>query len=352
MRLLLPFILFGCCLFLAACVTASPSPSVPAKLTIAGWHGYMPPELLEAFQAETGIIVEYAGYDTQEEAIERLRQGETYDLMVMGNAFISSLVADEMIVPLNYANLPNARNISLNFRDLNFDPESRYSVIYQWGTTGLLVRTDLIDRPITRWTDLWDPALDGKILLWPIPRDTVSVLLKSLSYSINTIDPAHLEAALQRAPELAQRVSMAPPTAESAVPYLVSGEFAVALGWSFDAVQARDQDAPIAYIIPADGTILWFDCLVIPASSRNQAWAERFIDFFLRPEMSALVTNRLGIATANEAALPLIDPVLRADESIFPSPTVFQRAEAELALEPAIQAYHNRIWQEFQANRP
>lgn len=149
---------------------------------MTGWADYMPQELLDAFSAETGVAVEYIGYDTTEAAIAALAQGVVYDLMVFSYQFIPDLVSNGAIVPINYANIPNACNLSANFRDLAFDPGNRYSVVYQWGATGLLIRTDLLDRPIMRWSDLWDPALDGKILLWPIPRDTVSVLLKSLGF--------------------------------------------------------------------------------------------------------------------------------------------------------------------------
>ncbi len=152
------------------------------KLTITGWFGYMPQELLDAFSAEMGVAVEYIGYDTTEAAIAALEQGAGYDLMIVSYQFIPDLISSGAIVPINYANIPNTRNLSVNFRDLAFDPGNRYSVVYQWGTTGLLIRTDLLDRPIMRWSDLWDPALDGKILLWPIPRDTVNVLLKSLGF--------------------------------------------------------------------------------------------------------------------------------------------------------------------------
>lgn len=341
-------------LFLAACsFMPIPTPMPESrKLTITGWFGYMPQELLDAFSAETGVAVEYIGYDTPEEMLAAWEQGAAYDLIILSNQLIPSLVSDNKIKPINYANIPNARNLSANFRDLAFDPGNRYSVVYQWGTTGLLIRTDLLDRPIMRWSDLWDPELDGKILLWPIPRDTVSVLLKSLGFSINTTNPAQLATALERAPDFARRVGWVGEGVETVTPYLVSGEYVVALGWSYDALDAQRQSNNIAYILPGEGTILWFDCFVIPATSTKQALAEQFIDFFLRPEMSALVTNQLGVATANDAALPLINPVLRNNQAVFPELAVLQRAELELALDSASKAKYDEIWNVFLAAQP
>ncbi|MCS6887489.1 MAG: spermidine/putrescine ABC transporter substrate-binding protein [Chloroflexus sp.] len=329
----------------------TPTP-VAQKLIITGWVGYMPRELVAAFSAETGIAVEYIGYDTAEDAIAALEQGAEYDLMIVSYQFIPDLIRNGAIVPIDYANIPNARNLSANFRDLAFDPGNRYSVVYQWGATGLLIRTDLLERPITRWADLWEPALAGKILLWPIPRDTVSVLLKSLGYSINTTNPDHLAVALERAPEFARRVGWVESGVDSVSQYLVSGEYVVALGWAYDAIDAQRQSDAIAYITPSEGTILWIDSFVIPAASPNQVLAERFIDFVLRPDMSALVTNQLAMATANEASWPLVQPEFRNSEAIFPSLATLQRAELEMPLDPATKAIYDEIWNVFLPARP
>lgn len=326
--------------------------STPPKLTVTGWVGYMPQAIIDAFSAETGVSVEYIGYDTPEEALIGLEQGANYDLMIMVNSFVPDLIAAGKLAPLNYANIPNARNISPNFRDLIFDPGGRYSIVYQWGTTGLLVRTDLVERPITRWADLWDPELTGKIVLWPIPRDTVNVLLKSLGYSINTTDPNQLALARERAAELARRVTLTQEGDEVVTPYLLSDEHVVALGWTYDAFDAQAQNENIAYIIPAEGAILWFDNFVIPVASSNKALAERFIDFVLRPDMSALVTNELAVATGNEVASPLIDPELRNNPAIFPSGDALQNAEIELSLDPTTQAIHNEIYAAFMSAKP
>lgn len=210
----------------------------------------------------------------------------------------------------------------------------------------------LVEQPVTRWADLWEPDLREKIVLWPIPHDTINVLLKSLGYSINIIDPGQLALARERAAELARRVTLTQAGDEVVTPYLLSNEHVVVLGWTYDAFDAQAQDENIAYIIPAEGTILWFDNFVIPTTSSNKALAERFIDFVLRPEMSALVTNELAVATGNEVAYPLIDPALRNNPAIFPSGDALQNAEIELLLDPTTQAIHNDIYAVFISAKP
>ncbi|WP_041470448.1 ABC transporter substrate-binding protein [Chloroflexus aggregans] len=342
-----------CLICLTACTfipASNPSPQ-PPTLTITGWAGYMPPALLDAFKNETGIEVTYIGYDNTEEAISQLQQGAQYDLLIVSYQFIPELIHNGTLAPINRANIPNIRNLSATFRDLAFDPGERYSVIYQWGITGLLVRTDLLARPIKRWSDLWNPTLDGKILLWPIPRDTINVLLKSLGYSINTTDTDQLATALARAPALAQRVGWVDSGVATATQYLVSGEYAVALAWAYDARDAQQQDERITFIIPEDGTVIWLDSFVIPTTSTHPELAEQFINFFLRPDMSALVTNELVIATANEASWPLVKPELLANTSIFPSNDILERAELEVPLDPATQKLHHEIWRVFTLTR-
>lgn len=139
---------------------------------------------------------------------------------------------------------------------------------------------------------------------------------------------------------------------DSAAQDLVSGEYAVVLGWAYDALDAQRQSDQIAYITPGEGTILWVDSFVIPAVSAQQALAEQFFDFFLRPDISALVTNELVIATANEVSWPLVKPEFRNSEVIFPSLATLQRAELELPLDPVTQATYDNIWNVFRAAQP
>ncbi len=338
-------------ILLIACSLGPGSASTTSKLVIMGWVGYMPQQLLDAFQADTGITVEYIPYDTSEQVLAALDQGKSCDLIIIDSPFIPALIATGKIVPLNYENIPNARNIRIDFRDLVYDPGGRYSIVYQWGITGLLVRTDLVDKPIKGWADLWNPTLTGKIVLWSLPRDTTSVLLKSLGYSINTTDPDQLALARVKAPELARRVKMID-EGYVVTPYLISGDYVVALGWSYDALDAQAQTDQITFIVPTEGTILWVDSFVVPTHSTQKALAERFINFVLQPAMSALVTNETKTATANELSLPWVDPVLRNNPIVFPSSTILRNAELEMPLDPRTLALHNEIYNIFIEKRP
>ncbi len=261
----------------------------------------------------------------------------------------SELAAEGLIAMIDHRNVPNFKHISANFRDLIFDPGNRYSVTYNWGLTGLIVRGDRAPQPVTRWADLWDPRYAGQLLVWDLPRYLIGIALQSLGFSINSENPAELEAALQRLLALkphARRDGWKPAVSEQV---LASGEVALMYGFAGDVLRARARNLDIRYILPAEGGIQWGDNFVIPAASPRQYTAEVFINFLLRPEISAQIVNEQHYATANETAYPLIAPEILNDPVIFPPAGDMRRAEFIMPLSPAGQALYQRIWQRYLA---
>ena len=343
--------LVAACSSPAASPTPAPTPPLAKELILYNWAGYMPQPVLDAFTAEFGVKVTYEVYETPEQAVENIQAGQAYYVVVMGNEMIPALMADGLLAEIDYRNVPNFKNISANFRDLSYDPGNRHSVPFNWGTTGLLVRSDLVAEPVTRWADLWDERYAGKVAVWPIESELIPIALKSLGYSVNSENPAELEAALERLLELKKNVFFWDLDAPSIVPPLLSGEAVIADGWAYDALTGRDENEAIVYVLPAEGTILWGDNFVIPANSPNKRTAELFLNFLLRPEISAQIANELYYANANEAARALIDPDVLNDPLVFPPEDALRNAEILLPLSPEGQALHDDIWARFMAAR-
>lgn len=351
-------VLYGCLGIglLSACgdtdSPAHPTQRAPkTELVFYDWPDDMPQSVLDAFEAEYGVEVIYSTYRSSEEAAENLRAGKVYDLVVMENPYIPALVAEGLLAEIDYRNVPNFRNISANFRDLVFDPGNRHSVTFNWGLTGLIVLGDKGAHEVWRWTDLWDQRYAGRLLIWDLPRYLMGVALQSLGFSINSEDPVELEAALQRLLALranARTSGYASPIAEG---LLASGEVALTFGWAADVLRARARGLDIRYILPAEGSIQWGDNFVIPAASQRKQTAEAFINFLLRPEISAQIVNEQHYATANEAAHPFIRPEILNDPVIFPPLADIRVAEVILPLSPAGQALHQQIWQRYLAGR-
>ncbi len=329
-------------ILLAACSTPTPPPTAPTPVPLAkeinlyDWEEDMPQSVLDAFTEEYGVKVNYHVYEAQEEAIANMQAGQIYDIVVMESRFIPQLVKENLLAQLDQKNLPNLQNLSANFRELAYDPGNHYSVPYNWGTTGLVVRSDLVSEPVTRWADLWDPRYAGKVGLWMGQRrEVISLTLKSLGYSANSEDPAELKAALERLLELKPDVL----TLEDFDPYtsagvLDNGRAVIAMGYVSDVLVGRELNPSITYVLPKEGALLWNDTFIIPANSPNKRTAELFLNFLMRAEINAKIANENLYATPNEAAYPFIEPDVLSNPLIFPPNEELIDAELVLPLSP------------------
>lgn len=349
-RLLVTFILVG--LWLASCSTPPPrsipsSPPLAKELVFYDWAEDMPETVLDAFTAEYGIKVTYLTYETQDESLTNLRAGKVYDVVIIDNDYIPGLVAEGLLAEIDYDNVPNFKNILPNFRDLAYDPQNKHTIPFNWGTTGLLVRSDLVQQPISHWADLWDLPAADKIGMRGEMRDLLGPSLKALGYSANSVNPRELEAALAHLLKIRQKIVIVDSYAEALVPLLIQGEIVVGVGWADDALQAQEANPAIDYVLPEEGALVWGDNFVIPANSPNKYTAEVFLNFLLQPEISAQIVNENYFANANQAAHPFIDPEIRDNPVIFPSNEALANTEIYFPLSPEEEKLYTEIWQRF-----
>jgi spermidine/putrescine transport system substrate-binding protein len=325
------------------------------KSLIVEYYGYaedMPQSVLDAFTKEFGVKIHYLPYQSPEESKENIRAGKVYDVAAIENQLIPPLVKDGLLAEIDYANVTNFKNIAANFRDLAIDPGNRHSVPASYGTTGLLVRTDLVDKTPSRWADLWDPHYAGKIGLRPAPREVIGLTLLSLGYSFNSENPQELDAALERLQELKPSMAMLDIEASDAAPKLLSGEIAILHGYTEDYQVAHEANPAVAYVLPQEGTALWGDSYVIPANSPRKQTAEVFLNFLLRPDVEAQVVNEKKYASVNDAALPLIQPEIRNDPVIYPPNQDLQNGHIILPLSPEGEKRYADLWARFMADSP
>jgi spermidine/putrescine transport system substrate-binding protein len=322
-------------------------PSLPKELILYSWVDYMPQSVMDAFEREYGIKIGYVAYESQEEVVASIQAGNVYDLVVIGPEFIPQLAQENLLKPIDYRNIPNFKNISANFRDLAFDPGNQYSVPFHWGTTGILIRTDLIQRPITSWNDLWDSEYAGKVGIWPIARSVIPIALKTLGYSANSENPAELEEVRNKLLELKPNAVMISNMNSTVVPMLESGEVEIAYGWAYDAMVAQESSAPIQYIIPQEGTILWTDHFFIPANANNPHGAELFVNFILQPEIAAQIVNESYYPMAVDGTEPFVFPEILQNPAIFPDRAQLEGAEITLPIHPERKWIYDDIWADF-----
>ncbi len=344
------------CFVTVACGGAAPPPAEPTAPALAkeivfyGWDGDEVPAVLEAFQKETGVKVTYLPYEEQEEALSNLEQGEVYDVVVLDNYNLPGAINKGLLAKIDYSNVPNFKNISANFRDLSHDPDNTHTIPFNWGTTFVVVRSDLAGE-VTSWADFWTLAAEGqKVAIRDEPRDAIGSILKSLGYSTNSENEAEVNEAIEKLKTLSGNIILVDGDAEAAVPLLASGEAVALIAWAEDYEFAQEEgEEAINYVFPTEGALLWGDNLVVAQSSPNKYTAELFLDFLMRPEINAEIVNETYYATANESAREFIEPGILDNVVIFPPDKDLQSAEVLLPLGEEGTALYDQGWVEFLA---
>jgi spermidine/putrescine transport system substrate-binding protein len=331
-----------------------PRDSLAPALYVFNYTDYLAPELLSRFEREYGVSVVVDFYDHTDAMIAKLLAGGIgqYDLVVAADYAVSVLRARDLLQPLDHARLPLLANLDPTFLDPPFDPGNRYSVAYQWGTSGLGVRTDRVaaDRPLDTWRLVFDSASAvGPFTMLDEPREVIGAALKYLGYSANTVSPADLARAEALLRAQHRRV-LAYASATGGRDLLAAGDAVVAHAYSGDVATAQAEAPAIRYVLPREGTLLWIDNLVIPVRARSRYTAEVFVNFLLDGQNGATLSNYTRFATPNRTALPLVDTTLTADPAIYPPPAIRARLEILRDLGADARLY-DAVWTRVMAGR-
>lgn len=331
--------------------------SLARELHLFIWPDYMDPALLDEFRNTYGVRVITDYYDTNEALIAKLQAGGLgqYDVIVASDYAVELLRQQELLLPLDHALIPNLANLEDRFRNLPFDPGNRYTATYQWGTSGLGIRADLLDvdpvaAGLDTWSTVFDPAAQpGPFVMLADPRETIGAALIYLGHSPNSTDPAELARAESLLMQQRARVLTYTPFATGR-DLLASGDVVVAHNYSGDILMAQ-QDVPgIRYVIPREGAILWTDNLAVPARAPAYYTAQVFINFLLDARIGARLSNFTRYASPNRAAWPYLDEALRRDPAVYPPDYVLQRLEVLRDVGPA-RVLYDRIWTRLRAAR-
>ncbi|WP_337104277.1 ABC transporter substrate-binding protein [Paenibacillus sp. YIM B09110] len=316
-------------------------------LTIYNWGDYIDPELLDRFEEETGIKVIYQTFDSNEAMMTKIEQGgTTFDVSIPSEYAISKMKEEDLLIPLDHSKIPNLKHIDENFLNLSFDPDNAYSIPYFWGTVGIVYNPELVDGiAFTSWDDLWDERLRNQILLLDGAREVIGMGLNSLHYSLNDTDEAHLQEAKAKLGTLTPNVKA---IVGDEIKMLLAGEeAAVGLVWSGDASEIMGENEKLDYVVPQEGSNLWFDNMVIPKTASNIDGAHQFINFMLDPEVAAQNTEYVGYSTPNKDALALLPEDISGDERFYPSEELTSKLEVYDNLGKKMLAHYNELFLEF-----
>ena len=335
-------------LFYAAdALSAGGGKSGKDTLTIFNWGEYIDPDLLKAFEKETGIHVIYETFDSNEAMMTKIQQGGTaYDIAVPSEYMIEKMKEENLLIPLDKSKIPNLKNIDPYFLDLPFDDDNKYSVPYFWGTVGIVYNPSLVgDLDFSSWDDLWDPSLKRKVFLVDGAREVIGMGLNSLGYSLNSLDNHELRKATDKLITLAPNVKAI--IGDEITPLMINNEATVALTWSGQAADMMSENEELDFAVPEEGSNLWFDNMVIPKTSKNIEGAHKFINFMLKAESGAQNADYVGYSTPNIAAMKLMDKEVVSDERYYPSEEQRETLEVYKNLGPDYLGKYNELFLEF-----
>ena len=309
------------------------------------WSDYVGPELLAEFERRHGVHVVVDTFSSNEELLAKLQGGATgYDVTVPSDFMAAIMIQQGLVAELDATMLPNAATLEDHLQHLPFDPTQRFAIPYLWGTVGIGYDSAVVSTPPDSWAVLWDARYTGKISMLNDQREVFGAVLRSMGASMNTKDPALIEAAKARL--LVQKPLVKAYASEHYDQLLASGDVALAHGWGGPVARAMIDRPSIRYVVPKEGGTLWADCLVVLKSSPRKELATQFINYLLEPQVAARTAERLLFASANKAARPFVSSRILDNPAIYPPLDLLPRLEWMTDVGAALRMY-DRAWTEL-----
>lgn len=352
-------------LFLAMAVPAQAEEKV---LNLYSWADYVAPETLQRFEKETGIHVRYDTFDAPQVLETKLLTGGSgYDVVVPSSSVLARGLAAGALQEIAHDGLKGYTNLDPDMLEklAAVDPGNRYGVPYTWGTLGLGMNVEAVQQRLPNVSLnsldlLFKPEYASKlkdcgIAILDSPQEVIGLALHYLGKDPYSTDKADLTAADTLLRQLQPSVLYVATGRQ--INDLANGSVCLALTYNGDASMAADQarkaDKPfeVAYRIPREGTLVWQDNLAIPKDAPHPEAAQAFIEFMLRPESVAALTNTLFFATANRAATPLVDEAVRSDPDIYPPSEVRDRLYADRSMSLKDMRQRTRLWTTFRSRQ-
>ena len=320
-------------LLLLGCGPAQP------ELRIFTWSDYFAADTIAAFEKETGCVVRVDYIESSDKLRARLEGGASgFDVVFPSDEIVPVLAANGLLEKLDLARIPNAANIDPAYRRLPFDPTNEVSLPYMSGSTGIAYHVEKVKPAPSGWSDV----LRADSSLLDDAREVFAAALRAegVEWSID---------GLRRA---SKRLGTFTPKLWESNPRLklLEGDVPIAQCFSGDALQAVEASkGKIAFVIPREGGTLWIDNLCVAKGAPRRELAHRFIDYLLRPEVSAAITNERRFGNPNAAARKLIRKELLENPLIFPGEDLRKRLSPLPPLSPELKKSLDQAWAELKA---
>ncbi len=357
---------------LAACDKPAEQPSTagdPHSLHVYNWSDYIGDQTLADFTKASGIEVVYDVFDSNEMLEVKLLSGTSgYDVVVPSNAFLAKQIKAGVFQKLERSKLLNWSNLDQDLLTAleKSDPGNQYAIPYLWGTVGIGYNPDKVTAalgeaaPVDSWDLIFKPGNLEKLKACGVAfLDSATEILPAALHYLNLPTDTTQPEDLKKAEALMMSIRPAITYFQSSkyISDLANGDVCIAVGYSGDIYQAkaRAQEAQngvkVAYSLPKEGAGSFFDMLAIPADAKNTDGAHAFINFLLRPDVIAAITNQVHFPNGNAAATPLVEASIRNDAGVYPDTALRQKLYTFPDLDSLTQRLMTRSWTRIKSGR-
>ena len=305
-------------------------------------------DVVAAFEELTGIHVNYTTFDSNESMYAKLKSGAaSYDVIIPSDYMVAKMIDEEMLLPLNYDNIPNFALIDEQYRNPDYDPENAYTVPYMLCTTGIIYNTTMVDQAPTSWADLWDEQYAGNILMFNNSRDAYAIAAFKEGKSVNPATTDEVD-------EVMEQLKTQKPLVQAYVmdeifDKMIGGEAAIGVYYSGDAITMIGDNPDLAWVFPEEGSVLSVDCMCIPATSQNQEAAEMFINFMCEVDVGTANAEYIGYTTPSTAVWEQLDDELKYSEIAYPSEEIAAKEQVFTALSEEVNSELDVKWSEMKS---
>ncbi len=324
----------------------APPTQPPTTLSLYNWATYIAPEVLTEFEKKFNVRIKYDTFDSPDTLYAKLKPGNPgYDVIFPSDYLVSRMIKEDMLLPLDQAQLPNQRHLGEKFRNPTYDPGNRYSMPYQWGTQGIGYNRKKLGRQVDSWDMMFDPQY--RVAWQEESRATLGSVLIALGLDPNTTQAEEINRArdwlIQHKGNI---VAFAPDTGEE---LLNQGEVMLTLENSGDIFQVMTENPDLDYSIPRQGAILWVDTMAIPKGARQVELAQKLINYLLEPQVAAQISNYTHYATPNQTAIQnqLIQAADLNNPAIYPPAAVQAKLQILRDMPPAALQLYDAAWNEI-----
>ena len=313
------------------------------EVNVFNWGVYIDESVLDDFEEQTGIKVNYDVYDSNEAMYGVLKnEGANYDVVIPSDYMISRMIEEDMLEPLNFDNIPNFSDIDPTLKNPDYDPENLYSVPYMWGLLGIIYNTTMVSEAPTSWETMFDPQYDDQILMFNNSRDAMGVALKYLGYSYNTTDTAEIQAAtdllIQQKPLVNSYVM------DEIFDKMQGNVAAIGAYYYGDYLTMAEVNPDLAFCLPEEGTNLYVDAMCVPKGAENKDNAEAFINFMCSTEAGLKNCEEIWYSTPLLSVREQLDEETASDPFAYPDASILAQCESFKNLPEDILALYDSEW--------